>query len=169
MEQFAKIWPDFNGFDFPGFLSKMIVLLTKLSEPGARTFARFLRRPPTFLQITPALRKYPKSKSKIVETSCRFWKVVKFWLGPWVSSCASLRFIAKKEPDAFIMLRGGQFPLVVLEAGFSESESNLIQDAQLRLYGDCAAVKFVLIVTIMGDIGGRHVDWECLDVSHFSV
>lgn len=56
------------------------------------------------------------------------------------------------------MLRGGQFPLVVLEAGFSESESNLIQDAQLRLYGDCAAVKFVLIVTIMGDIGGRHVD-----------
>ena len=53
----------------------------------------------------------------------------------------------KKEPDAFIMLRGGQFPLVVLEAGFSESESNLIQDAQLRLYGDCAAVKFILIVT----------------------
>lgn len=61
-------------------------------------------------------------------------------------SLGAATLIAKKEPDAFIMFRGGQFPLVVLEAGLSERESNLIQSAQLWLHGDCAAFKFVLLV-----------------------
>lgn len=53
-----------------------------------------------------------------------------------------------KEPDAFIMVRGGRFPLVVLESGFSERESSLVRDAQLWLYGGHAAVKFAVIVII---------------------
>lgn len=53
-----------------------------------------------------------------------------------------------KEPVAFIMVRGGRFPLVVLESGFSERESSLVRDAQLWLYGGHAAVKFAVIVII---------------------
>lgn len=53
-----------------------------------------------------------------------------------------------KEPDAFIMVWGGRFPLVVLESGFSERESSLVRGAQLWLYGGHAAVKFAVIVII---------------------
>lgn len=54
----------------------------------------------------------------------------------------------KKEPDAFIMVWGGRFPLVVLESGFSERENSLVRDAQLWLYGSHAAVKFAVIIII---------------------
>lgn len=51
-----------------------------------------------------------------------------------------------KEPDGYLTLRGCEFPLVVLEAGWAEREEDLIKDAQLWLHGTYDAVAFVVII-----------------------
>lgn len=53
-----------------------------------------------------------------------------------------------KEPDAYLGLEDGEFPLVVLEAGWSEKEDKLIADAQLWLHGSHGTVAFVVIIVI---------------------
>lgn len=53
-----------------------------------------------------------------------------------------------KEPDAYLGLEDGEFPLVVLEAGWSEKEDKLIADAQLWLHGSHGTVALVVIIVI---------------------
>lgn len=53
-----------------------------------------------------------------------------------------------KEPDAYLSLEEGEFPLVVLEAGWSERKDKLIADAQLWLHGSHGTVAFVVIIVI---------------------
>lgn len=56
--------------------------------------------------------------------------------------------IYRKEPDAYITSKNRDSPLVVLEAGLSKREGELVKDAQLWLHGSRAAVSFVIIVVI---------------------
>lgn len=51
-----------------------------------------------------------------------------------------------KEPDAYLSLRGRDFPLVVLEAGWAEREQDLVKNAQLWLHGTFDQVKFAIII-----------------------
>ena len=49
--------------------------------------------------------------------------------------------------------------MIIVEAGFSERENELVEDAQLWLHGSRAAVSFVIVVvitetkTICGNLG----------------
>jgi hypothetical protein len=54
-----------------------------------------------------------------------------------------------KEADGFVTLRNREYPLIVIEAGWSESERDLRADARLWLWGTEPQVQFVFVVEHM--------------------
>jgi hypothetical protein len=61
-------------------------------------------------------------------------------------SHSTLNIDRKKVPDAFVKLKGRIYPSIVVEAGWSESERDLIADARLWLWGTDPPVEFVIVV-----------------------
>jgi len=55
---------------------------------------------------------------------------------------------SRKEPDAYVKLRGSKFPSVVCEAGFSENLEDLIDDARLWLLHTGGITKIVIVLCI---------------------
>jgi hypothetical protein len=51
-----------------------------------------------------------------------------------------------KEADGFVTLKRRKYPLIVTEAGWSESERDLREDARLWLWGTEPPVQFVIVV-----------------------
>lgn len=83
-----------------------------------------------------ALRKYPNPKARLPKRHTDIGKSQSSGSEHGFLACAPLQFMAKKEPDAIYHAQGWAVPAgCFIEAGFSERESSLIQDAQLWLYG----------------------------------
>ncbi|PUU75338.1 hypothetical protein B9Z19DRAFT_1131471 [Tuber borchii] len=51
-----------------------------------------------------------------------------------------------KLPDAYVRVAGGEFPTIVCEAGYSESEEVLLEDARLWLLQTAGQTKIVIIL-----------------------
>ena len=57
-------------------------------------------------------------------------------------------YISSKVPDAALYPQGRRMPTVVLEAGYTESYTQLLRDATLLLEGSGSRISYVILVKV---------------------
>jgi hypothetical protein len=57
-----------------------------------------------------------------------------------------MTYSSHKSPDAFLSLRGQDFPFLIVEVGWSEKERDLYEHARLWLWGTRKTVKSVILI-----------------------
>lgn len=76
------------------------------------------------------------------------WGLVSFFLPFLLEKACTEPYISSKVPDAALYPQGRRMPTVVLEAGYTESYTQLLRDATLLLEGSGSRISYVILVKV---------------------